>query len=389
MRTHGTGTVFAGVALAFATACNINAPVDPANVVRPIDDLINTVDRTIDNLLTDPLGTKPFPVLAGGDNQRVFYTTNLGDIRINFPGPTNDAVIPGFVGPSNLYRYEAKRRELIRPLIPGGSFLGLASDGQRIAYIAITDLNTLNKQVVVAEVNSLQSRVIYDDTHDESTKVLTSQLALSNGRLAFVLVNVNDGSERLRVEDLIGIEPTLEIEADAFWRFNIRGDRLAYIAASTDGTVELRLHRLSTGESTVIASSIRAEFPIDVRLTLTDNLVVWSETTFTGTSRVMAYHVVDASTRVLADSAVGVLVGANDEFFVTEEYVVRFPQRPNLFKVRRYAHDGQVRVLAEFRADGLAGQTTVLNDRAAWVNPERKIVLAPLRGGDRTIFAPF
>lgn len=379
--------VFAG--LVFVCGCNFNVPVDPSDLFQPIDNLIDDIDNTFNDLVTDPFNSNPYPVLVGGDNARVYYTTNIGDTRINFPGATSDVVIPGFAGPSNLYQFASRRRELIRPLIPGGSFLGLATDGQRIAYISVSDLENVNQKIVVADVNSLESEVIYDEIADESTKVLTSDLAMDDGRLAFVLINVDDASQRLRIEDLTGLEPATELEARSFWRFQLRGDRLAYVAESEGGTVDLLLRNLSTNETAVVAPGLRAEFPVDVQLALTDNFVVWSEPNFEDSDRVMAYNIVDGTTTVWADSVIGILAGANDEHFVTEEFVERYPDAANKYKVRRYDLNGSVRVLAEFRADGLAGQTTVIGDRAAWVNPERKVVLAPLAGGDRTIFEPF
>lgn len=378
--------VFAG--LVFVCGCNFNVPVDPSDLFQPIDNLIDDIDNTVDDLVTDPLNSNPYPVLVGGDNARVYYTTNIGDTRINFPGATNDIVIPGYVGPSNLYQFASRRRELIRPLIPTGSYFGLATDGQRIAYIAVTDSTEISKQLIVADVNSLESEVIFVQYLDDTTDNLGSGLALDDGRLVFVLSNSEQGS-RLRIEDLTGIEPAIEIEADTFRDFKLRGDRLAYMVVSEAGTNDLLLRNLSTNETTVVALGLRVNYSNDARVELTDNFVVWSEPNFEDSDRVMAYNIVDGTTSVWADSVVGILAGANDEHFVTEEFVERYPDAANKYKVRRYDLNGSVRVLAEFRADGLAGQTTVIGDRAAWVNPERKVVLAPLAGGDRTIFEPF
>ncbi len=55
----------------------------------------------------------------------------------------------------------------------------------------------------------------------------------------------------------------------------------------------------------------------------------------------------------------------------------------------RYDADGKRKKLAEFNADGFAGQSQILGGRAVWVNPDRRIVIQPLTGGDRKIFRPF
>lgn len=89
-----------------------------------------------------------------------------------------------------------------------------------------------------------------------------------------------------------------------------------------------------------------------------------------------------------ADGVTGELAGASDTHFVTAEYLEEFAA-PMKVRVVRYDAGARTKKLAEFRADGLAGQVRAIGNRAAWVNPDREVVLAPLAGGDRTAFKPF
>lgn len=377
------------VGIVFTAACNFNVPFDPTQISQPVDNLVNGINDAIDNALADPLGAKPFPVLIGGDNQRVLYATNLTDTRINFPGPTNDIVLPGFTGPSNLYQFASRQRDLIRPLIPGGTFLGLTTDGEFVAFVSASGDPDPGLRIVASRVESLELETIYNDAF-ESLAVLPMKLALSDGRLAFPLFDENNDSYRLRVQDLTGAEPTLELELAELGAFELRGDRLAYVARDDFGFVNVVVRDLATDAEATIAENLRVDSPFEVAIAIAANRVVWSvPSSGVSTSDVSAYDLTDGTTRTIAEAALGSLSGANDQYFVTEEYVVRLPQAADRYKVRRYDENGNARVLAEFRADGLAGQTRVVGDRAAWVNPDREVVLAPLAGGDRTIFKPF
>ena len=64
--------VAAGCLLGLATACNFNVPFDPAELVRPIDEALNSLQNGLEGALADPFGTRPFPVLVGGDGERVY-----------------------------------------------------------------------------------------------------------------------------------------------------------------------------------------------------------------------------------------------------------------------------------------------------------------------------
>jgi hypothetical protein len=374
--------------------CNVNVPFDPATVLQPIDDAFQEAQQFIEGAVADPLGAKPFPVLVGGDSERVFYATTLTDVRLNFPGPTSDFIIPGFSGPSNLYKFEDRQRDLIRPLVPGGAFLGMATDGRYVAYVAIEDVELLRFSVRAVEVNSLTEQVVFDPSAEEGLFflppfVLGQVLDVSEGRLAFALFDEENVVPRLRVVDLTGVEPTLEFDTGRIESFDLLANRLAYSETEENGDARLVLKNLSITDDglTEIAHFDPSEY--DVPVFQSNNGVVWSEGSHEGLVRVMRYDVPTGTTRVWADAASGVLTGASDDFFITEELVERYPQNPNQIVVRRYSADGQVRVFARFRADGLSGQSLVIGLRAAWVNPERKIVLAPLGGGDRTIFQPF
>ena len=209
-----------------------------------------------------------------------------------------------------------------------------------------------------------------------------------SGRLAFVIHGLNENIDRLRVEDLTLIDPTLEIETGPVLAFDLRRNWLAYIEESLEGPVRVILRDLGTDESIIVADGLRLEFRCPA-LFLAENSLVWSEPTADGLSRVYVYDIPSDTTWLWADAVLGRLAGASDEYFVTEEYVERLPQKPDKFIIRRCDLDSDVREFADFHADGLAGQTGVIGDRAVWVNPERKIVLAPLGGGDRIIFRPF
>jgi len=134
--------------------------------------------------------------------------------------------------------------------------------------------------------------------------------------------------------------------------------------------------------------------PYNLRLTeapaviLSSNKLVWSEPSGPSVALVHAYDIPTGVTRVWVDSAAGWLAGATDDYFVTEEYAEQ-DNGVERITVRRYDLDGAAHELANFRADGLAGQTQVIGNSAAWVNPERRVTLAPLAGGSRTQFRPF
>ncbi len=372
-----------------ASACSVEMPFDPATVLQPIENALTDAERAFEDAVTDPLNAKPFPVLIGGNDEQIFYSTNLGDVRINFPGPTNDVVVPGFFGPSNLYRYQNKSREMIRPLVPGSTFLGLATDGQHIAYIAVKEEPSSPFDVRVAEIAGVTERIVFDAESNTGTRVVPTRLAMDHGRVAFLTETDGTNGVTLRVHDVAGSDSPIVVEARSVLSFALHGNRLAYIEEDASGSLRVIMRDLATTDVTTLADHIRVTDCEPVGIFLTANHAVWSEPAGDDLSRALSYEIPTAETRVFADTIVGRLVGADDRHIVTEEYVDRGSNKPNLVVVRRYDGDGKKKKLAEFRADGLAGQTTVIGHSAVWVNPGRKIVSAPLEGGDRRAFSAF
>lgn len=377
---------FFGLAGLLLASCNVNPPFDPSSVFRPLDDAFENAEQFADNLVEDPLGSKPFPVICGGDNSKVFYATNLGDVRINFSGPTNDLVFPLFDGPSNLYSIENKTRDLVRPLVPTSAAFGLITDGDSFAYLSYDDPFGQPIALISDSVYYPASNVVFQSRPEEGTTLTYGLLALDQGRLAFGVSDQDSQTSTLHVEDLNGTSPGLEIETNWISAMDLKRARLAYAGADLDGVFRVHLRDLSSDTDTVVA-----ELQADARvwsLALTENRLFWAELVDYGRSGVLVYDIPTMQARVWADSAAGTFVGANDEYFVTEEYTER-EDGALLYTVRRFDQQGREKKLATFRADGLAGQATVLGDRVVWVNSERKIVIAPLAGGDRLSFRPY
>lgn len=385
--TEKLTTLAAILALA---GCTVDVPINPAAGFQPLDSLLNDLQSGFGDAVADPLGAKPFPLLLGGDSQRVLYATNLTDIRLKFRGPTNDAVIPGILGPSNLYELSGKQRELIRPLVPTGALSGLKTDGRFVAWLTIPEFESEDvlQEIIVGDLSGFGDRVLYSSDSDGGF-IVGYTLALHDGRLAFAIADdVNHESERLRIEDLDGEGPAIEIAGGQFGHVTLRGDRLAYFEIPADGAARIVLRDLSSQESIEVASNLRAA-AYSIGLVLTGNTLVWSDGTDGGVSRIMAYDITTGTTREWVDAARGRLAGATDDYVVTEERVDRFPNKPDRLVIRKYDIDGKPKQMADFRADGFAGQTRVLGDRVVWVNPDRRIVVQPLPGGDRKIFRPF
>lgn len=373
-------------AICFCMAgCTVNAPFDPSDVFGDLGGLIEGLQSGFENAIEDPLRNKPFPIVFGGDNERVFYATNLTDIRIKFPGPTNDVIIPGLLGPSNVYKFQNKERELIRPLVPAQVFAGMVTDGAFLAYLSITSLEQEPHTTVVVSdlIGARPDRIIFQP--DDQANVAVLALAIDSGRLAFEIVDFDSGLSRLRVESLRSDEPAREFDGNPS-SVRLHAGRLAYVRESGAETSEIILHDLATDETTVIAGNLDDGF---VQLFLTDNRVVWGERGSGGLLRIWAHDLPSGTTFLWADAVEGDLVGASDEFLLTEEYIDRSPDKPDRIAVVRYDAEGKRKKLAEFNADGFAGQSQILGDRAVWVNPDRRIVIQPLAGGDRKIFKPF
>jgi len=364
-------------------ACTIDVPFDGPEWGDPFSEL----QSRLEDLFQDPLKTRPFPVLAGGDNEHIYYATSLIDIRINFRGPTNDLVIPSFLGPSNLYVYQNGKRELVQPSIPAGAATGLKTDGRFLVYFRFTglDLAFPEYQVVACDLSDGTQNVILDSA-DGANETLPPRLTvLAGGRLALALSRTDTAASTIRVIDLTGLEAVREIELPGLYVDSLAftSDYLAY--AGTDGRLtNVVLYDLRNEASLTVASDIRDCY--GVRVFLTANELVWSEPPEAAPAPVKAYDPATGATRTWLESTAGELAGATDSWLVTEERLYNERTGVERIAVHRYDQAGQHRKLAEFRADGLAGQTCIIGGYAAWVNPDRQVVLAPLAGGARTIF---
>jgi len=381
------------VLLVVPLACNVQLPVDPSEVLAPIDELVNEGQRGFERAVADPLDIDPFPIVIGGSSAKVYYATNLADVRIDFPGRTTDLVIPGFFAPSNLYEIDlvSKRRNLIRPLVPvgaGGLFISdVVTDGAYFAYLSSRDALSGGKQQLYAGALADPNLPLIIETGVAATFALF--VGLDDGRLVYVVANYSDDSRpRLVIHDLVRDDDGFETDDVSLVAASLRGPNLVY-AECCDAAARIVLVDLSRGESTVIADAGPGGDLYVEDLYVTDNSVVWSEMATDETLRISAYDIPSGETRVWADAVVGRLTGASDEFFLTEDLVERWPQAKDKIVIRRHDLDGTVHKLAEFRNEGWAGQSTILGDRAVWVNPARKIILAPLAGGGRMSFAPF
>ncbi len=379
-------SVVAGLGVVLFCGCTVDIPFDES--AGPLGDLtgfLGNLQRGFENAIEDPFDANPFPIVFGGDSERVFYATNLTDIRLNFPGP-NDIIVPGIIGPSNVYKLQDRQRELIRPLALTNAVAGMATDGRFVAYLTIADLGeTPRVGVAVSDLHRTEERLIYLPADGQATAV--SDLAIDHGRLAFVIEDFLNGGVVLHVEDLNEVEPAVEIESDWIADVRLRGNALVYVESVEGGPVRIVLRDLPSGESTVVAPNLP---PGDwrARLYLADNTLVWSELDSADVSRIMTYDVPTGATRVWADAVAGELAGASDEFFVTATYIAN-QGKPDRIAVTRYGADGKSKELARFDANGFAGQTQVLGNRVIWVNPDRKIVIQPLAGGERDLFKPF
>ena len=97
-----------------------------------------------------------------------------------------------------------------------------------------------------------------------------------------------------------------------------------------------------------------------------------------------AYDIASGEQGLWADAVAGTLTGATDTYLLTEERVHESNRDAVRLIIRSYDREGRSRKLAEFAADGLAGQSQVLGDRAVWVKPHRHLVTARLAGVERT-----
>ena len=269
----------------------------------------------------------------------------------------------------------------------------MVADGGYGAYVSASEVApgmSGRKALVAGDVfGMLGTQVVFDERSESARTLGGERPALSAGRLAFVVHDTDLDTDSIRIHDLPASEPIGSISADTIGQVVLDGDRLVYVARiGADGPVRVLLNDVATGEETVVAEAVDAGYVGAVRLALTDDAVLFGESVMNGRSRVWMYDPVEGEARVRVEDAEGDLVGAGEGYFVTEAHVFQ-SNGVERIEVRRYDAEGGAKVLARFRADGLAGQTRVVGSSVVWVNPERKIVLAPLAGGDRTIFKLF
>lgn len=372
------------------TACNLDIPLNPASLGRPVTNFFNDLEESADRAVADPFEVRPFPRLIGGNNRDVFYATNLADVRIDFAGPTNDLILPGIPGPSNLYAYDTQNRErdLINPFIPTGVFFtpfaNLATDGEFVAYAITSDTGI---RIEAGRVGQ-SADIVFQSTED-GQRVSSLDLALDDGQLAFQIFDAETDTFAIRVIDLLRDNDARDIPTEGTVRLDLRDDLLAFFVETESRTTRIELFDLVTGESTIIADDVRLDLRLENNIYITDNLVVWDEATASGLNRISAYDIPTDTSFVWADGVAGRLAGATDDFFIMEETEFRLPRNPDRIFVRRFDAEGQMRTLARFPREGLAGQTAVVGQFVAWVNPERQVILAPIAGGDRLSFKPF
>lgn len=352
--------------------CTLEAPFDPADAGSNLFGFLNQVGRKVENAVRNPFDQKLNPQLLGGDSTRIFYATNLGDVRITFPGPTNDWVIPGLLGPSNLYVHHNGERRLLRPLIPAGVLSRLDFDGESVVFVLSENVGTpdFTERVIVSRSILGHFTLLEAPLADGA---FITDLAISGGRVAVLLASLADGvSDELRLYDLSNPDTPILFTAQRIEQIALRGDRLAYIA---DGQ-RIVLHDRITNTTTEIPAG---DQPAD--LALTDNHIVWGQARPNGSRAVYAYAIPTGILTLWADAVDGRIAGASDEYFITETATLGRNDRTWRIMIRRYDAAGAVKTLADFRADGLAGQTMVLGDRVVFVNADAKVVVVPFQGG--------
>lgn len=370
--------------LPFATGCDQQA--------------LSQLQRDFGNLIEDPLDTKPYPIIIGGDDANVFYATNLADIPFKLEGQKNSYVIPGLLGPSNVYEFTKNKPELIRPLAPSatGFIQRMVTDGEFVAYVNVgfdTESEQITLDTVVSEdliVSPILLPKTVVDVSGNSSQFILPDLKIDAGRLAVILADEQTELTSIRIVDLFGGSADIEFEVgSSLIAADLSGNRFAY-AALIDNGIVVAIRDLATGEATTLPEGNVGSGPFVTDVYLTPNSVVWSQYASPDLIRVTRYDIPTGQSRVVSEGLPGNLAGATDEYLLTEEYVYRADDgKADLIKVRRISNDGKVKKLGEFKANGLAGQARVIGNRAVWVNADRKIVIAPFDNRDRNAFKPF
>jgi hypothetical protein len=371
----------AGIVVAITLAlpsCTIDAPFDPATLLRPgsaISRALGQFGQGLDN----PFNNRPTPVLLGGDAARIFYATDLTDIEVRFDGPTNDIVLPGFLGPSNVYAFEDGNRTVVRRLVTSGALWRAATDGENVAFVQKPGLGTDDQQNdLVLNGNVLMTLAPGDDA-------FFSDVVLVEGTLvAAVQLLTDDFAARIHVFDALSGQERFLVSAHVVSSLNLLGDQLVYWI-DVGSVFRLIDFNVVSGENATLVE--RTSSPIDV--VQSANRVVWSEEVDLDHARVVALDRSSGEIKTLAETVSGRLAGATDSAIVIEETFTAENDITSRIAIRRQNDDGSVDELANIRADRRAGQTIVVGDRAVFVNDDQKIVVVPLNGGERFNFQPF
>ncbi|HPF37689.1 MAG TPA: hypothetical protein P5081_04970 [Phycisphaerae bacterium] len=349
------------------------------------------------NLIEDPLDTSPYPVVIGGDDANVFYATNLADIPFRIDGHRDSYIIPGLLGPSNVYEFQKNRPDLIRPLAPSatGFIQRLVTDGRFVAYVNVgwdgerITLDSVSVEDLSAGLLGATPKTVVD-VSDNDAQFILPDLKIDAGRLAVILADTRTDITSVRIVDLFGGSADVEFEVGSnLVAADLSASRFAYAAYLDDGFVVV-LRDIATGDAVVLPEGDIGAGPFVSDLYLTANSVVWSQYVSSDLRRVTRYDIPTEQTRVISEGVLGRLAGATDDFLLTEEFIDRSAEdKPAKYRIRRIDMNGATKQLAEFKAVGLAGQARVVGNRAIWVNPERKIVIAPFDNRDRTAFKPY
>lgn len=358
-------------------ACTVDVPFDPATLLLPgglSDGLLKFGQQ-----LEDPLNNQPAPVLLGGDGERIFYATDLTEVDIRFDGPTNDIVLPGFRGPSNVYVYEDGERSLVRRLVPSGALWRLVTDGQNIAYVRTRGLDSDERQFDLILNGAVVASLEPDDD------AYFADLALVEGTLIAMVQSLGeDANSRLHVFDADSGEERFLLTAAVVSPLSLLGDQLVYWKSS-GALYRLVGFNVVSGENVTLAET--TSLPLDVYQSA--GRIVWSENIDFEHVRVMALDRASGQVATLMDIISGRLAGATDTVFVSEESFTADNGVTGRLAIRRHDADGTVAELADIRDDRRAGQTFVAGERAVFVNDDQKIVVVPLNGGERFNFSAF
>ena len=267
-------------------------------------DSFKNIQEDLEDFLADPLGIRPFPVIVGGDSERIYYATNLSDISVNFPGPSNDLVIPGFYGPSNLYKYEDKQREMIRPLVPAFVFGASTTDGFHVIYLR----NSLpgqegNLQLVACDIVWSEPWVLFDAAESDPNSYV-GEPVISSGRVAFVISAYDEANAVVRVVEVTSGEVICEIEVGWWSNLDLKGNLLAYQVQPDEGPEQLFLLDLASGDEALLLSELPLSNTIR-SVHITDNKVVWDEWTGSSSAGIKAYDISSGTTETWIDAISG------------------------------------------------------------------------------------